>query len=719
MCHRCPHFLILLGFFTLTGLTSHGQDVDSIKAELPNFKGDEHVEVLVDLAWAYHEVDMDSALHYIHQAAELRPDVTNEQILSHAYHIQGSLYLLEARYDEGRDLLLKAYHLRKDGDDKANLAITLTSLSTAYEGLGDNTNTLKYILSADSIREVEDIRANRSNSIAKVAVAMESLDQIERAEELFLEGIEKHCYNDFDYALMHNNYANFLMRQGELNKAKEHLEISLGYEEKREDDYGIMECMANLGIVNYQLGNIDVAKDYLVQVYDHAMAFTNAYDKSTSANNLAFFHYLEGNYEPSLKLTLESLKYAKEAKASQLIWERYQFLSELHSTLGNYKEALSWQIKFQNLNDSLYTVEELKVRNELGEKYERAQKEKEILELSERNAVNALEVERKDRQIEEEEARNTRNTLIFSALGILGLILGGSIYYALVQKRKANSKLEEKNQRIEEQKLIVEEKNREILDSINYAKRIQGAILPPDRLVERYLSDSFILYKPKDIVAGDFYWMEPFAETPGSNGVLFAAADCTGHGVPGAMVSVVCHNAMNRAVREFGLTSPGAILDKTREIILKEFEQSDEDVKDGMDIALVSLTTEKSEHGSQTVAFSGANNPLWIVRKGSTEVEETKGDKQPIGKHEGVTPFTTHHFELSPGDTLYILSDGYVDQFGGDNGKKFKSSNLKKLLLSIHDKSMLEQRAILDNTFESWRGELEQLDDVCVIGVRV
>ena len=233
-------------------------------------------------------------------------------------------------------------------------------------------------------------------------------------------------------------------------------------------------------------------------------------------------------------------------------------------------------------------------------------------------------------------------------------------------------------------------------------------------MVKEYLQESFILYKPKDVVAGDFYWME---SVPGqgknennTQKVLFAAADCTGHGVPGAMVSVVCNNALNRSVREHGLSDPGEILTKTRGIVVQEFEKSEEEVKDGMDIALCSLEGMKLE-------YAGAHNPLWIIRNG--ELIETKANKQPIGQFDNPEPYTTHSFNLEQGDSLYLFSDGYVDQFGGEKGKKFKAKAFRELLLSIQSKSMEEQKAIIDEAFETWKGNLDQIDDVCVIGVRV
>jgi serine phosphatase RsbU (regulator of sigma subunit) len=322
--------------------------------------------------------------------------------------------------------------------------------------------------------------------------------------------------------------------------------------------------------------------------------------------------------------------------------------------------------------------------------------------------------------------------------GFLVVFLLVISFLAYRRSRKDNKIIEEQKERVDQAFDQLEEKNTEILDSINYAKRIQSAILPPDKLIKQHLPNSFILYKPKDIVAGDFYWLEPT-----SNGVLFAAADCTGHGVPGAMVSVVCNNGLNRSTREYGLTEPGEILDKTREIVISEFEKSEEEVKDGMDIALCSLE-------GNNLKYSGANNPLWIIRSHADERDEVSGiegingdlpagiktekiggyilievkaDKQPIGKYALPKPYTTRSIELQRGDTFYLFSDGFADQFGGERGKKFKAANFKKLLVSIQNESIQKQKELIDEAFENWknfRGNvIDQLDDVCIIGVRM
>ena len=298
-------------------------------------------------------------------------------------------------------------------------------------------------------------------------------------------------------------------------------------------------------------------------------------------------------------------------------------------------------------------------------------------------------------------AKEKQQILTVSITAGLGLVV---IFLIFVFNRLRITK----NQKavIQEQKEIVQEKNKEILDSINYAKRIQSAILPASDTINTHLKDYFILYKPKDIVAGDFYWLEI------KNGkTLFAVADCTGHGVPGAMISVVCNNGLNRSVREHGLTDPGKILDKTREIVIQEFSKSgEEEMADGMDISLCSIEGNKLQ-------WAGANNPLWIIRKG--ELLETLPNRQPIGNYPFPEPFLTHEITLEKEDRLYLFSDGFPDQFGGVKGKKYKVKNLKKLLISISHNPMYEQQGILNTVYEDWRADLEQIDDICILGLKI
>lgn len=316
------------------------------------------------------------------------------------------------------------------------------------------------------------------------------------------------------------------------------------------------------------------------------------------------------------------------------------------------------------------------------------------------------------------------------------VIIAGVFSY--IKIRIANKKISKQNAVIERQNSSltkantdIAQRNKNITDSIKYAKRIQQAILPDDKFIKHYLPDSFIFYKPKDIVSGDFYWVHHTAD----NKFLIAAVDCTGHGVPGAFVSIVGNNNLMRVVNEFGLSKPGEVLDKLNILVEETLRQSDvTEVKDGMDITLCMIDFDKHE-----VSYAGANNPMYVVRKKENSalqnnfgeqfvvaasnkqyhLYEVKGDKQPIGIYDSRKPFKTHTFKLQPGDSFYLFSDGYADQFGGPRGKKFLYKPLKELFLSMQGRTMEEQLYVLQTTIEDWQGNLEQIDDMCVVGFRV
>lgn len=278
----------------------------------------------------------------------------------------------------------------------------------------------------------------------------------------------------------------------------------------------------------------------------------------------------------------------------------------------------------------------------------------------------------------------------------------------LIEQRKHLEALVNKRTiEVVKQKEIVELKNKEIIDSINYAKRIQRAILPSSGMVKRKLANALIYFKPKDIVAGDFYWLEEK-----DNKILLAAADCTGHGVPGAMVSLVCNNTLSRTVREFNLTDPALILNMVRDIVIESFTNSYEEVKDGMDIALISLDVK-----TKVLRFAGANSNLYVFS--NDELTILKGDRQPIGKYVVSNDFNVQEIQLKPGDAFYMFTDGYADQFGGPHGKKFKTTPFIEMLESIQHLPMREQKKHIEAVFTEWSLNHEQVDDICVVGVKI
>ena len=318
-------------------------------------------------------------------------------------------------------------------------------------------------------------------------------------------------------------------------------------------------------------------------------------------------------------------------------------------------------------------------------------------------------------------------------------------YKKKIQKLwEQSTSIHKEKERINKIKKEIEAVYKEVSDSINYAQRIQASILPESNILKKHLSEHFVLFKPKDKVSGDFYWW-----THIGHHTIITAADCTGHGVPGAFMSMLGASFLREVIEKEYITHTGVILRKLRKEIIKALKQTNEagTQKDGMDMALISI-----DHETNIVQFSGANNPLYIIRNVITSergnlpnndelimhstnahndglilamtynekgLYEIKPDKMPIAIYEKMDAFTTHEFQLEKGDMLYMFSDGFADQFGGPKGKKFKYKPFKRLLLENAYKPMVEQKEIMNQAFESWRGKEEQIDDVVVLGIKI
>jgi serine phosphatase RsbU (regulator of sigma subunit) len=315
---------------------------------------------------------------------------------------------------------------------------------------------------------------------------------------------------------------------------------------------------------------------------------------------------------------------------------------------------------------------------------------------------------------------------------LIGFIIISSVWYFIksrekklvAEKQKLEKTVEErteelvqKNIIVEQQKHLVEEKHKEITDSINYAERIQRALLASKKILDENLGstgsanrDYFILFKPKDVVSGDFYWATKLS----NNNFVLVNADSTGHGVPGAIMSIVNIASLKEASLQ-GITSPDLLLNETRRLVIENLKNdgSAEGGKDGMDGSLLSF-----DFKNNILHCASANNPIWVIR--GNELIEIKADRLPIGKHDrDKEPFTLHTLNLQKGDVVYTLTDGFPDQFGGANGKKFKHKQLQNLLLAMANEPMETQKQKLNDVFDNWKGNLEQVDDVCLIGVRV
>ena len=557
-------------------------------------------------------------------------------------------------------------------------ATNYSNIGVLYNDRGDYDEAIKCYTKAAEICESTHDTSSWAGAINNLGSVYRDLADFDRALDYFEQAVAlfEKIDNQVAIAIVYNNISKVYLAQGQSDEA-----------------------------LNCQLKSIELFEDG-----------SDAFGMANSLTNLAWIYFNRNELDISEECAKRALSIAESSGHTQNIADAENMLYMVYKKKGNAADALAMYEHSAELKNLIEGDQVQKAIADQQAKFEYERKK--AMDDAETEKILALSREEKKRQ----------EVVTMAVTGGLGLL---AVFFFFVINRLRITRRQKSLIASQHEKL--EETHKEITDSIAYAQRIQSAILPPDKLIKDLLPQSFVLYKPKDVVAGDFYWLEavdsPSHSDDGKRAqaldtiVLFAAADCTGHGVPGAMVSVVCNNALNRAVREYGLTEPGKILDKVREIVITEFEKSEEEVKDGMDIAVVSLTIAKSEVDvplrTHSAMYAGAHNPLWIIRRDSSEIEEYKANKEPIGKYDFPKPFTTHQIELNSGDVLYIFSDGYVDQFGGDKGKKFKAKSLKDLLLSIHTEPMEQQKRLLDKAFEEWRGGLEQIDDVCVIGVRI
>jgi len=400
--------------------------------------------------------------------------------------------------------------------------------------------------------------------------------------------------------------------------------------------------------------------------------------------------------DSTYKYGMMSFQIAKELGDPLRISPASQLLSEVYSEMKQYKEAFEMHLLYKQMEDSVHKAE----TNQAIVQSESDKKE----------SIAMAEQEKKDAVADEEKRKQKIITWSVVSGLLLVILFAGFIFRSLRITRKQKQIIEVQKTEVEKSKHIIEEKNKDITDSINYAKRIQRAMLPHRKDIWTAFPQSFVLFKPKDIVSGDFYFFHQDNKLS-----LIAAADCTGHGVPGAFMSMIAAEKLKDAV-QFSLNISDVLshLNKGIKISLKQSETDESATRDGMDIALCSV-----DSNARIVKYAGANRPIWIIRNGSTAVEEIKATKKAIGGFtEDSQHFDSHEIKFEQGDTFYLSTDGFADTFGKQD-KKLTTKKFKEILLSIQDKSLKEQEHHLDNFIEDWKGGTEQVDDILVIGVRL
>lgn len=604
-------------------------------------------------------------------------------------------------------------------DDKKGKAAALLNIGSTYKNMGDLQRAMEnYDLNIRILDDIGGLSPSIVTSYNQKAILFQVMNDFDAAAELLNEALviarqisykEGEAITLANLSVVYNSLGKYDLVIDQLNQAIS-IQLEIG------DKKGLISSYNSVSLFYVkQLELVDGKDGDMIQELINsaslglkiAQEIANIRGETESLINVAQGYRFKGDLKKALVFAVQAERLAKEQKEKVSLKRLNLVMAFIYRDMGRYKEAFEYYFEHIKIKEELDSEENQKAMLRLTMKSE-YDKQKAIDQ-----AAFDLEMEKRDELTRKE--REKRN-LIFLFIGLIVMVI--SVFSVFLYRRY---KLTVRQKMIiEHQKELVEEKQREVMDSITYAKRIQEAILPSKNRMNEVLKNGFVLFKPKDIVSGDFYWMEEF-----EGNVYIAAADCTGHGVPGAMVSVVCSNALSKALLEERQLETGKLLDRTRELVVARFEKSGEDVKDGMDISLASLnfiSELKNVQGGVKLDWSGANNPLWIVRKtdvGGIELIEKKPDKQPIGKCDNPKPFTTQSVELKKGDCIYLFTDGLQDQFGGGKGKKLKPAQLKEWLIEVSTESMEVQKIMIEERFESWKGGLEQLDDVCLIGIQL
>lgn len=632
-------------------------------------------------------------------AAQAEKTATHDSVRARSFVLIGVAQWFVGKPQEAIKNHQRAIELQRKLGKKLSEGYSLNNIGLCHASLKDETLAMElYLKSLELAEELADSNLQAMVN-GNIGILYEERGLLEQALEYHAKNLSLLQGKKSRYlANSLHNVALIYWQQAEYLKARNFARQSLKLRTQMNEESYMASAQNLLGLVELKLGNTRLADSLYREALRTYEKLENQWGIAMVWSNLGELQLEEGgNLQLALKHCLKaynlSVKHQLEWKTSNC-----QCLTKSYGRLHQTDSAEFFLERLVELKDST----------------QKAVLESDIELVSER-----VDHEKKQALAQAEIQRQEQLRLATFVIGMMSIALFFVLFRSYRRKQRDNDLLEDKNAEISEQKDVIEEKNKHITDSITYAKNLQTAILPKDDAFVKHFSEHYILYRPKDIVSGDFYWMEEL------NGLVFlAAADCTGHGVPGAMVSMVGFQGLNKAVLEDGLTSPAAILQRVSDHVEEAFEKSGGSVKDGMDICLVAIDKKAIK-----ITYAGAHNALWVLSR-SEEIPnanlreeeegyrmfELKADRRSIGGYFDAGPFTDKVFDLNTGDRLFLFSDGFADQFGGPKGKKMGSKRMRE---TVRQMALSDNILALGAIFEDWKGEEEQIDDVTVISVTV
>jgi serine phosphatase RsbU (regulator of sigma subunit) len=649
-------FIIIISF-SISCFSQNQKQIDSLETAIASLPNDTiKLQAINELSSMLVDIAPERAIKYSKEAIKIAEEKGYKYYQALASNNVGNGYYNLADFKMCLTYYLKALKIQEDLGKKSGILSSLGSIGNVYIALGKPNEGLLYFERALKIAE----ELGKKNAIASCLISIGTI------------------YSD----------------KKDFNKALEYFFKSLKLFQEVGNEDAIGTNFNNIADAYLNLKENDKALSYITKAKDLFEKIGNVYSLSLAYNNIGDYYHTIGNEQKAIEYFKKGLEKGQEIEANEYIISSYKGMYTSYKNLGDYKNALGFHELFKQFNDSVFSNESLKQISQMQEKIDNEKKEQEIILL------------KKDKKITEDAQyeQSLINKTVF-AVGALLLLLTLVSVRGFMQKKKANTILGLKNQKIEFAYKIIEEHQKEVFDSINYAKRIQYALLAHENLFVENLSSHFVFFKPKDIVSGDFYWATVYGDD-----FYLAVCDSTGHGVPGAFMSLLSIGFLSEAIKEKNIQEPNKVFDYVRKRLIESI--SSEEQKDGFDGILLRINKVTGK-----VTYAAANNRPVLMS--NNIIQNLSCDKMPVGKGERLTPFSEFEINHITGDTIYLYTDGYADQFGGAKGKKFKYKPLNELLATNSGLDLKLQSVILDQQFSDWKGNLEQVDDVLVIGIKI
>ena len=674
-------FSFIICLFASAYCFAQADSIDAVDTQLKSMPDDTSKIILLIKQSQKNLSNFNIANKSLQQALVVSKNINNKYYQSRCFQLIGNLNLnLNGDFDKAMYNYIQSLKIAEETGNKVQQAKVYNSLGSLYGRKNNFKEALKNYTIALVIKE-------KIGDINEIAPTLNNLGNL------------YYQTKQYDSSLYYHSKA-------------------LDMRTQQKDTLSIAVCYDNMGNAFAQRGQETKNKnDYFKasDMYDKSLKYFeasgNELELSRCYVNLAEFYFersslfsIPSDIQKALDICKKGLDLSTKIGHSEAQVASYGTLADIYESEGKYETALNYFKQFKALSDSLNSVESSKNIAEMQTTYDVDKKDK---------AITILNKDKKIQNAELNKQKIVRNSFIGGF--VLVLIFSFFLYRNYNEKKKVNIQLSDA-------KSLIEAKNKNITDSINYAQRIQQAILPSKNNLIDLVPQSFILFQPKDIVSGDFYWFGKVNSINQQNNVsVIVAADCTGHGVPGAFMSMIGNNLLNEIINEKKITQPSEILNHLNNQVRDALKQNEKgaETNDGMDVSVCCIDTSKSE-----LQYAGANRPLYIFRKQHDNFifEEIKPSKFPIGGSHygsGSQTYANHTFKYNSGDTFYLFSDGYCDQFGGEHDKKFMSKRFREMLQTMQHMPMPEQGKMLHQTIETWKGHQEQSDDILVIGLRV